>query len=98
MISSLLGYLYLLTGCLSIIGALMPDRMVVRIIIRSKKVLNTEEYIKRYKIVGALVGLFALFIGLIIFKKGFSYASILILPFLLIIFVGVYFRDKLLIK
>jgi uncharacterized membrane protein YqaE (UPF0057 family) len=97
--SSPFGYVYLLLGCLSIIIAIfLPNAMVEKMIIRSKKVLNTEEYIKRHKILSILAGIFAIFVGFIFLKKGFRYASTFNLPLLLIVFVGCYFRDKLLLK
>lgn len=99
MVSLFFGYVYLLFGCLSIImGIFIPNSMVGKIIIRSRKVLNTEEYIKIHKITNILAGIFAIFMGFIILKKGFGYTAILNLPFLLIIFVGGHYRDKLLVK
>lgn len=97
--SSPFGYVYLLLGCLSIIIVIfLPNAMMVKIIIRSKKVLNTQEYIKRHKILTILAGIYAIFVGFVFLKKGFRYASIFNLPLLLIVFVGAHFRDKLLVK
>jgi len=93
------GYIYLLIGFLSIIiGVFIPNSVVGKIVIRSKKVSNSEKYIKRHKITSIFAGIFALFIGFIFFKKGLGYSGLLNIPLLLIIFVGGHYRDKLLIK
>jgi hypothetical protein len=98
-VSLIFGYVYLLFGCLCLItGIFIPNSMVGKIIIRSRKVLDTEKYIKIYKITNILVGIFAIFMGFTILKKGFGYTAILNLPFLLIMFIGGHYRDKLIIR
>ncbi|WP_315120774.1 hypothetical protein [uncultured Clostridium sp.] len=96
--SSFWGYIYLVLGGISIILELFPENMYKKMFIRSRRVKDTKEYIKRSKIIGALTGVLLILTGIVILVKGSEYFPIFNLLILLTILIGDYFRDKLLIK
>ncbi|GAA0718967.1 hypothetical protein GCM10008905_06350 [Clostridium malenominatum] len=72
--------------------------MYKKMTIRSRRVKDTEEYIKRSKIIGILIGVLAILTGIVILVKGGKYFPIFNFLILSTILIGGYFRDKLLIK
>ena len=96
--STSFAYVYLVLGGIAIILELLPENIYKKMIIRSHRVKDTEEYIKRSKITGIVTGVLALLTGIVILVKGFEYFTIFNSIMLITIFIGGYFRDKLLIK
>jgi hypothetical protein len=97
--STVCGFLFITLGCLCIISAtFISNRIIAKIIIRTKKVSSEAEYIKRERIVIMLLGILGLVYGLTIFKNGLSSSIIFYILMLLIVFVGCHYRDKYLVK
>ena len=96
--SPFFGYVYLVLGGIGTILQLFPESMYKKMIIRSRRVRDTKEYIKRSKITGILIGILAILTGIVILVKRFEYFPIFNFLILLTTLIGDYFTDKLLIK